>query len=404
MDIVNIDPFTRCRPGERKRLEMNNFTYYNPTTILFGKGTIARINTLLPIDSKVMLLAGGGSIKSNGVYAQVKNALTGYRLTEFWGIQPNPEYETCMQAVEKARHEKVEFLLAVGGGSVLDAAKFIAAATLYDGDDPWDLMGDRASVKPALPIGSILTLPATGSESNGNAVISRRESNQKLALSSTTLWPRFAVLDPETTYSLPERQTINGIVDAFVHVTEQYLTFDIDTPLQDRQAEAILNTLVEEAPKVKADPENYDARANIMWAATNALNTLIGCGVVQDWATHMIGHEITVITGLDHARTLAVIHPSLLRFLRKQKQDKLAQFGRRVWSLAGSDEEIAEKAIDKMEEFFRETGIGTRFSDYGIDASTCLVAAERLTERMGPVGEKGNLDKEAIETILENAQ
>ncbi len=383
---------------------MNNFTYYNPTTIIFGKGSIAEINTQLPLDAKIMLLAGGGSIKSNGVYAQVKAALTGYKVVEFWGIQPNPEYKTCMQAVEKARLENVDYLLAVGGGSVLDAAKFIAAAILYQGDEPWDMMGDRGASKPALPIGAILTLPATGSESNGNAVISRKETSQKLAFSSPTLWPRFAVLDPETTYSLPERQTINGIVDAFVHVTEQYLTYDVNSPLQDRQAEAVLSTLVEEMPKVKADPNNYETRANIMWAATNALNTLIGCGVVQDWSTHMIGHEITVITGLDHARTLAVIHPSLLRFLKKQKQDKLAQFGRRIWGLDGDDPEVAEKAIDKTEKFFRDTGIGTRFSDYGIDVNTCLAAAERLTERMGPVGEKGNLDREAIETILKNSR
>ena len=216
---------------------------------------------------------------------------------------------------------------------MLDAAKFIAAATLYEGEDPWDMMGDRSSAKPALPIGAILTLPATGSEANGNAVISRKQYHQKLALSSPTLWPQFAVLDPETTYSLPERQTINGIVDAFVHVAEQYLTHDVNSPLQDRQAEGILMTLIEEAPKVLAEPSNYEARANIMWSATNALNTLIGCGVVQDWSTHMIGHEITVIHGLDHARTLAIILPSLLRFQKKHKLGKLAQYGRRVWGV-----------------------------------------------------------------------
>ena len=383
---------------------MNNFTYYNPTTILFGKGSIAEINTLLPLDSKIMILAGGGSIKSNDVYRQVREALTGYSVVEFWGIQPNPEYETCLEAVRKVKENQVDYLLAVGGGSVLDAAKFIAAATLYEGNDPWDIMGDRSSVKPALPVGVILTLPATGSEANGNAVISRKETSQKLAVSSLTLWPKFAVLDPETTYSLPERQTINGIVDAFVHVTEQYLTNDVNTPLQDRQAEGILLTLIEEAPKIKADPNNYESRANIMWSATNALNTLIGCGVVQDWATHMIGHELTVLHGLDHARTLAIVLPSLLRFQKEHKMGKLAQYGRRVWGLSGTDELVAEEAINKTEKFFRKTGIKTKFSEYGIDAQTCLVAAERLTSRMGPVGEQGNLTKEAIETILKNSQ
>jgi NADP-dependent alcohol dehydrogenase len=383
---------------------MKNFTYFNPTTILFGKGSIAEINTILPLDSKIMILAGGGSIKANGVYSQVREALTGYSVVEFWGIQPNPEYETCLEAIKKVKEYEVDFLLAVGGGSVLDATKFIAAAALYEGKDSWALMGDRSSVKPALPIGVVLTLPATGSEANGNAVISRKETSQKLAVSSLTLWPKFAVLDPETTYSLPERQTINGVVDAFVHVTEQYLTNDVNTPLQDRQAEGILLTLIEEAPKVKADPDNYETRANIMWAATNALNTLIGCGVVQDWATHLIGHEITVLQGLDHARTLAIILPSFLRFQKKHKMVKLAQYGRRVWGLSGTDEMIAEMAIDKTEEFFRKTGIRTKFSEYGIDVKTCLVAAERITSRMGPIGEPGNLDKEAIESILLNSQ
>ena len=383
---------------------MNNFRYFNPTTIIFGKGSIAEISSHITLDSKIMLLAGGGSIKANGVYNQTRDALAGYSVVEFWGIQPNPEYQTCMQAVKKVREEKVDFILAVGGGSVLDAAKFIAAASLHEGGDPWEMMGDRSSVKPALPIGSILTLPATGSEANGNTVISRKETSQKLALSSPTLWPRFAVLDPETTFSLPERQTVNGIVDAFAHVAEQYFTYDVNSPLQDRQAEGILLTLIEEAPKVKADPQNYEARANIMWAATNALNTLIGCGVVQDWSTHLIGHELTVIHGLDHARTLAVVLPSLLRFQKKHKQGKLAQYGRRVWGLNGPDEEVAEAAINKTEEFFRETGIKTRFSDYGIDVETCLVAAERVTSRMGSLGERGNLDREAIETILKNSR
>ncbi len=362
------------------------------------------MNTLLPLDSKILILAGGGSIKSNGVYNQTRAALSGYSIVEFWGIPPNPEYEICMKAVAKVKEEKVDFILAVGGGSVLDAAKFIAAAALFEGVDPWEMMGDRSSVKPALPIGTILTLPATGSEANGNAVISRKQYSQKLALSSRTLWPRFAVLDPETTFSLPDRQTINGIVDAFAHVAEQYLTHDVNTPLQDRQAEGILLTLIEEAPKVLAEPCNYEARANIMWSATNALNTLIGCGVVQDWSTHMIGHELTVLHGLDHARTLAIVLPSLLRFQKKHKLGKLAQYGRRVWGLNGPDDQVAEEAINKTEEFFRETGIKTKFSEYGIDAATCLVAAERIATRLGAIGERGNLTKEAIETILKNSQ
>jgi len=380
---------------------MKNFIFYNPTKIVFGKGQIARLPELILKNQKIMMTAGGGSIQKNGVYDQVMRALEGYDIVEFWGFQPNPEYETCMEAIRKAKEEKVGFFLSVGGGSVLDATKFIAASLCFDGEDPWDILSKGAPVQSAVPLGCILTLPATGSESNGNAVISRRERNQKLAFSSPEVMPRFSIIDPETTVTLDARQTSNGIVDAFVHVMEQYLTYDVNTPLQDRQAEAILQTLIEVAPQVKADPKDYDARANIMWCATQALNTLIGCGVVQDWTTHMIGHELTVLFGLDHARTLAIVLPAVMRHQRVQKRDKLIQYGRRVWGIQDADpEKVIDAAIEKTIRFFESAGNPTKLSAYDIPVADCLIAAERLSGREGKIGERQDIGREEIEAIL----
>jgi len=383
---------------------MKNFTYYNPTKIVFGRGTIPGLSKLIPESARIMLLAGGGSIRRTGVYDQVTTALGKRIVTELWGILPNPEYEICMEAVSRARAHGIDFLLSVGGGSVLDATKFVAAALPYQGSDPWDFMEDRSRVTSAVPLGAVLTLPATGSESNGNAVISRQSLGQKLAFSSSRVQPRFAVLDPETSFHLDARQTGNGVVDAFVHVLEQHLTYDVNSPLQDRQAEAILLTLIEEGPKVLSDPGNYDVRANIMWCATNALNNLINCGVVQDWATHMIGHELTVLHGLDHARTLAVVMPALLRHQKAQKLEKLAQYARRVWALSGPSEQIVPEAIDRTEVFFRSMGVRTRLSDYGLTFEDCRIAASRIEERVGKIGERGDIGAAEIETILKSAE
>ena len=313
---------------------MLNFTYHNPVQIVFGKGSIAELPKLVPAEAKMLLTYGGGSIKRNGVYEQVTPRPAGRRMIEFGGIEPNPRYETCLKAVELARAEGVEFLLAVGGGSVVDGTKFIAAAVPYKGKDPWDMLTNwiRVPANP-LPLGCVLTLPATGSEMNGGAVISRNATQEKLYFVSPRTFPRFSILDPETTYSLPPRQTANGIVDALVHTTEQYLTYPADAPLQDRQAEAILLTLIEEGPKALADPQNYAVRANLMWCATQALNGLIGCGVPQDWTTHMIGHELTALYGIDHAQSLALVLPGTLRHQRQRKRAKLLQYAQRVWNL-----------------------------------------------------------------------
>ena len=380
---------------------MRNFTYQNSVKIIFGKGTIAQLARLIPLGQVVMLTYGGGSIKKNGVYEQVMDALKDHKVVPFGGIEPNPRYETLMKAVELAKAEGVGFLLAVGGGSVLDGTKFIAAAIKYDGEDPWDIPARNAPVKAAVPVGTVLTLPATGSEMNGTGVISRNSTQEKFPFASRQTYPQFSILDPEATYSLPARQVANGIVDTFVHTTEQYLTIDANTPLQDRQAEAILLTLIEEAPKVKADPSNYDVRANLMWCATQALNGLIACGVVEDWATHMIGHELTAVFGLDHGQTLAIVHPAVLRHERLRKCGKLAQYGRRVWGIEGlGDEETAEAAIEKTEAFFQAVGVPTRLSDYGIKLDDCQPIVVRFRQRGTRLGEHKAIGAEETGEIL----
>lgn len=376
---------------------MQNFVYKNPTEIIFGKGTIAQIDARIPRDVPILLAYGGGSIKKNGVYEQVQSALAGREVVEFAGIEPNPSYETCLQAVALAKSHQARFLLAVGGGSVIDAAKFIAAAAHYEGADPWDILrnGGR-DVKTAIPLGSVLTLPATGTESNGNSVISRKATTEKLPFYAACVFPRFSVLDPETTYTLPANQVRNGIVDAFVHVMEQYLTYPAAAPLQDRLAEAILATLIEVGPQTLAQPRDYESRASFMWSATLALNTLISCGVPQDWSTHMIGHELTALYGLAHAETLAVVLPGVWAHQLAKKQAKLCQYGQRVWNVA-----TAEAAISKTEDFFHSLDMPTRLSAYPINAEEAAAAVERrFTERAVKFGEHEDIDGQAAAAIL----
>ena len=385
---------------------MQNFTYSNPTKILFGKGSIAQLSKNIPSSARVLLTYGGGSIKQNGVYQQVLTALAGFTVLEFGGIEANPRYETCMRAVELAKKEKVDFLLAVGGGSVLDGTKFIALAMHYQAStDPWDFMaGKQSGPKRALPIGCVLTLPATGSEMNGNLVISRDSTQEKFGFGSPLVYPLFSVLDPETGYSLPPRQVANGIVDAFVHVMEQYMTYPVYAPLQDRQAEALLITLIEEGPKALAEPENYNVRATLMWCATQALNGVISRGVPEDWTTHGIGHEITAFYGLDHAQTLAIVLPGLWENQLEHKKAKLAHYGRRVWGLAGDDDSVARAAIAKTEAFFQSVGVPTRFDDYGIVASEAAtkIAARFESRGLKGMGEHGSVGVSQIKALLES--
>lgn len=363
---------------------MENFSYHNPVKIIFGRQTIAQLANEIPANAKVLMTYGGGSIKKNGVYEQVKTALAGFDLLEFGGIEPNPHYETCMKAVELIRKEKVAFLLAVGGGSVVDGTKLIAAAVSFAGN-PWDIVARRTPFASALPIGVVLTLPATGTEMNGNSVVTRAATQEKLSFSSPLVYPKFSILDPETTYSLPPRQISNGVVDAFVHVAEQYMNPPANAPLQDYYAESILKVLIEEGPRALSAPQDYNVRANVMWAATMALNGLIACGVPQDWSTHEIGHELTALHGLDHGQTLAVVMPGVWRTLRAQKFDKLLQMGERVFGIAGgSPEERVEAAIDATENFFRSLGTKTKLAEYGLDETVIEPVAQRFAARQHP--------------------
>jgi len=381
---------------------MFDFTFHNPTKILFGKNAIELIGEEIPADARILMTYGGGSIKRNGVYERVMHALKGKPVTQFGGIEPNPRYETLIPAVELVRREEIDFLLAVGGGSVLDGTKFIAAAVPFEGD-PWDILEKRAEVRKALPIGAVLTLPGTGSEMNGYAVITRWEKKAKLAFYSPLVYPRFAALDPQTTFSLPSRQTANGIVDAFVHVMEQYLTYPVNAPLQDRMAEAILLTLIEQAPKVFEKPTDYDTRASIMWCATTALNGIIGVGVPHDWATHAIGHEITALYDIDHARTLAIVLPGVMEVKRREKREKLLQYAERVWGIREGDEDSRiDEAIERTREFFESGGIPTRLSAYGIGAEAIPAIVQQLRAHgMTALGEHGNITPEVAARILE---
>lgn len=382
---------------------MYNFVYQNPVKIIFGKDSIPKVASELPQNAKVLLTFGGGSIKKTGVYDQVKNALEDFELFEFGGIEPNPRYETCMKAVELVKKENINYLLSVGGGSVLDATKFIAAAALYEGEDPWDFLAKRyeVEVKMALPIGAVLTLPATGSEMNGNAVITRNSTQEKMAFGSPKVMPQFSILDPECVFTLPEKQVANGIVDAFVHVIEQYLTFDVNSPIQDRFAESILKTLIEEGPKVLADRKDYNSAANFMWSATMALNGLIGAGVPQDWATHMIGHELTAYHGIDHARTLAIVLPGMMHIKRNNKKEKLLQYGERIWNInTGNTDERIDRAIAKTVEFFESLGVHTTLPDYNVPADTISKISNRFEKRGSKLGEKEDIDHKEVEEIL----
>lgn len=382
---------------------MYNFEYQNPVKIIFGKGEISKVGENIPEGSKILLTYGGGSIFRNGVYELVKSSIKGFEVVEFGGIEPNPHYETLMKAVEVVKKENITFLLSVGGGSVLDGTKFIAAAACFQKGDPWQILSKQLPISEALPIGAVLTLPATGSEMNGNSVVTRVETTEKLSFASLKVMPVFSVLDPEVIFSLPDKQVANGIVDAFVHVIEQYLTFPVNSPIQDRFAESILLTLVEEGPKVLANRTDYESAANLMWSATMALNGLIGVGVPQDWATHMIGHELTAYHGIDHARTLAIVLPGVMQIKREQKKEKIIQLGERVWGIReGSTEEKIDRIIQKTIDFFESVGLPTKLPDYGVSTDTINTICARFKKRGFKIGEKADIGPDEIRMILED--
>lgn len=348
---------------------MLNFEFQNPTRIVFGQNTVARLDALVPKSARVLILYGGESAERNGTLSEVRAALGQRERHEFGGIEPNPSYETLMRAVELVRAEKLDFLLAVGGGSVIDGTKFVAAAAPFAGD-PWQILESFGGVvTQALPFGAVLTLPATGSEMNSTSVVTRKSTKTKAFFASPLVFPHFSILDPTKTYTLPARQLANGVVDAFTHTIEQYLTYPVNGRVQDRLAEGLLQTLIEIGPKAVKEPADYDSRANLMWTATMALNGLVGAGVPQDWATHLVGHELTAQFGLDHAQTLAVLLPSMLHIRRAGKRAKLLQYAERVWGITeGDEDERIDLAIKKTRVFFESLGVKTRLSDYGISA------------------------------------
>ena len=386
--------------------KMNNFELYNPTNYIFGKGQTEKLSTLIPQGAKILLAYGGGSIFKNGVYDQVKSALTGFEIVEFGGIEPNPRFETLMKAVEIIREQKINFILAVGGGSVIDGVKFISGAVHFEGN-PIDILKNYVLFKDptkVIPFGTVLTLPATGSEMNSGAVVTIEATQEKLVLGGSALFPKFSICDPTVIASLPQRQIQNGVVDAFTHVMEQYLTYPHDALLQDRFAESILQTLIEIGPAVAQNPADYKLASNFMWCATMALNGLIQKGVPSDWATHMIGHELTALYEIDHARTLAIIGPNLYRVLFETKKEKLSQYGQRVWNIQGnSTEEIAEKAIEKTVDFFHTMGMKTKLSENTENyQNTADFIVKRFEERnWQAMGEKQNVTLEKVREIVE---
>lgn len=382
---------------------MLNFELYNPTKLIFGKNQYDKLKNEIPKNAKILMTYGGGSIMKNGVYNEVIKALGGYNISEFGGIEANPTYETLMKAVAVVREKNIDFILAVGGGSVIDGTKFIAAAANYEGENPWDMLAKGAKVTTAIPFGTVLTLPATGSEMNSGSVISRKATTEKLAFGSPLLFPKFSITDPTVIQSLPLRQLQNGVIDAYVHVLEQYLTYPSNAFLQDRLAESVLQTLIEVGPKVLKNPSDYTIASNFMWCCTMALNGLIAKGVPVDWATHMIGHELTALHGLDHAQSLAVIGPNLYKVQFEFKKEKLAQYGKRVWNLTGTDEAIAHQAIKKTQEFYQSLGVKTSLSDYTSTYNeTSQIISNRFKERgwIG-LGEHQNINLEKVVEIVE---
>lgn len=349
---------------------MFNFNFYNPTHIVFGKDRLAELDKLVPKDAKVLVLYGGGSVKKYGTLEKVRTSLMDRTVFEFGGIEPNPQYTTLVKAVEIVKKENIDFLLAVGGGSVMDGTKFVALASEYAGENYADLLLDRSSlktIKKAKPIGTVVTLPATGSEMNSTAIISYADG--KYGVSSQLIYPKFSFLDPTLTYTLPVDQVANGVIDTFIHTTEQYLTFPAEGRFQDRTAEGILRTLIEIGRKTIDEPTDFDARANLVWCSTMAFNGLIGAGVPQDWSSHMIGHELTAMFGIDHGKTLAVIAPTIWTVLKEQKRGKLLQYAERVWDITEGDEDNRiDLAISKTRGFFESLGVKTRLSDYGVTA------------------------------------
>lgn len=385
---------------------MNNFEFVNPTKIIFGKDQLQKLQSELPENAKVLMLYGGGSIKKNGIYDRVMEALEGVSVTEFGGIPANPEYDILKEAIAVIKDKDINFLLAVGGGSVIDGTKYLSSAALYEGEDPWDILAKGIRTEKGMPFGTVLTLPATGSEMNSGAVITRKSMKVKLPMGGPGLFPKFSFLDPTVVASIPQRQLANGLADAFTHVLEQYMTYPIGALIQDRFAEGVFQSIIEVAPRIMKDPSNYEAAANFMWSCTLALNGLIQKGVPTDWVIHMIGHELTALHGIDHARTLAIIAESHYLTSFETKKEKLAQYAERVWGITeGGLEEKAKAGIQKTKEFYESLGIDTKLSAYTNDyQGTAEEIEKRFNDRgIKGAGERGLVTPESVRKIVEMA-
>ena len=373
------------------------FSYHNPTQIHFGPNSFAKLGELIPRDAKVMLLYGGGSIKQNGIYDQVTQALADHTVVEFGGVEPNPTLETLTAAVNRIKEQKIEFILGVGGGSVADGAKFIACAALYEGDG-WDIVSGKFVPTEALPVGVVLTLPATGSESNAGAVVTRKATHEKRVFFVPPARPRFAILNPEVMSSLPDRQLENGVVDAFVHVCEQYITYPVGALVQDGYAEAVIKSL-------KALADTFEQRheiswqQNMMWSANQALCGVIGLGVPVDWATHRMAVELTALYGIDHGRTLSIIQPWLLRETIEAKRAKLEQMGRNVFGLS---QPSAEDTIAAIEAFYHSLRMPVHLSDTDVaDPEAASKVMQALREHgNATLGGHAELDDAKTERII----
>ena len=387
---------------------MLNFDFYNPTHIVFGKDRLDELDALVPKDAKVLITYGGGSAVRSGLIDRIVKALGNRKVEQFGGIEPNPSLETCERAVAFIKEHGVDFVLAVGGGSVVDATKLIVMGATYDGPVV-EVMKAGVPAVPVemvpnpLPFGTVMTLPATGSEMNSGAVITYGDG--KFPVFSSLVFPKFSMLDPTLTFTLPEKQVKNGVIDTFVHTTEQYLTYPVEGRIQDRFSEGILKTMIEIGKETVENPENYDIRANHVWASTLALNGLIGAGVPQDWATHLIGHELTAACHLDHGITLAIVLPALLEVKKADKLEKLAQYATRVWHITeGTNEEKADKAIAKTREFFESLGVSTHLKDYGLGEEAVDKVVKQLEDHgMTRLGEKGDVTPDVAREILTRA-
>lgn len=369
---------------------MDNFTFCTPTRYLFGRGVENEAGKLCKTAGwkKVMIVYGGGSAVRSGLLDRVSRSLAAEEIVSvrLGGVKPNPTDDLVYDGIRLCREEAVDALLAVGGGSVIDTAKAIACGVPYAGDF-WDFFAGNAIVETALPIGVVLTIPAAGSEGSGNSVITRLDGLHKLSLrTETALRPKFACLNPELTFTLPPYQTASGIADMMVHIMERYFSPTEEVEVTDRLAEGLLKAIIAEAPKVMATPDDYDARANIMWSGTLAHNGICGCGRREDWASHFMEHELSAVYGVTHGAGLAVIVPAWMSFVAGQKPAKVAQFGRRVFDVQASDDvEAAREAVSSLRGFFRSIGLPVTMKELGIDAPDINLLVRKLHENKGPV-------------------